>query len=149
MKAVIDANVLLHGRKTTKFRESLTVPEVRQEMKTEEGKQRFRNSNIDVRKAPEPSLEKVKKISQDINSPTSETDEKLVALAENTDATVVSDDKAVQNLALHLGIDFQGYMEGKIQEKRKWRLECSSCGKETSRTPCPRCGSQNLVRKPC
>ena len=149
MKAILDANVLLHGRETKEFTEPVTIPEVTEEMKSTQGKRRLENTDIEVRKAPELSLKKVKKVSDSINSPTSDVDEKLIALAENMDGTVVSDDKAVQNLALHLGIDFQGYMENKIDEKRDWRIECGSCGRETSRTPCPRCGSRNPVRKPC
>ncbi|MFB6116596.1 MAG: hypothetical protein ABEK10_03730 [Candidatus Nanosalina sp.] len=149
MKAVIDSNVILHGREALDFEEVLTVEEVMDEMKSHEGSRRFDNIDVSVFQAPEKELEKVRDKSEEINSPTSETDEKLVALADKKDGTVISDDKAVQNLALHLDIDFQGYMERAIEEKRKWKILCPECSNEGISSQCPRCGCQDPVRKPC
>ena len=149
MKAVVDANVILHGRESAEFEEAVTVPEVMDEMESSEGARRFRNTDLDIYEAPEQELENVRQKSDEINSPTSDTDEKIVALALKKGWTVVSDDKAVQNLALHLEVDFRGYMEKEIEEKREWKLVCPDCGAEGISSPCPHCGSRNSVRKPC
>jgi UPF0271 protein len=149
MKPVIDANVVIHGRERHSFHEAYTVPEVFEEMRSSDAKRRMENLEITVQEPEEESLEKVQAKSGEINSPTSEADEKLVALADSLDTAVVSDDLAVQNLALHLGIDFQGYMEDEIDEKREWKVFCAACGEEVSSPPCSRCGSSEVRRKPC
>lgn len=149
MKPVIDSNVVIHGRNRQEFTKVFTVPEVFEEMKSSEARRRMDNLDIEVEAQSDESLEKVRNKSDEINSPTSETDEKLVALADTLDKTVISDDKAVQNLASHLDIDFKGYMENRIEEELEWRLVCSNCKNEVSSPPCPRCGHQDLDRKPC
>jgi UPF0271 protein len=147
MKPVIDANVVIHGRERHGFRKAYTVPEVFEEMESSEAKRRMENLDIEVQEPDEDSLERVRKKSEEINSPTSAADEKLVALADSLDRAVVSDDKAVQNLALHLGIDFEGYMEDEIEARIKWKVFCAACGEEVSSPPCSRCGGSEVRRK--
>jgi len=149
MNPVIDSNVVIHGRNRQEFSRVFTVPEVFEEMKSSEARKRMDNLDIEVEETGKESIEKVQKKSREINSPTSDTDEKLVALADTLGRTLISDDKAVQNLALHLGIDFRGYMENRIDEKREWKLVCANCKNEASSRPCPVCGHRELDRKPC
>ncbi len=147
MEPVIDANVVIHGRNRQDFRKVYTVPEVFEEMKSDMAKRRVDNLEIQVEEPGSESLEKVMEKSRDINSPTSETDEKLVALADTLGRTLVSDDKAVQNLAKHLDIGFEGYMEDKIEETLEWELVCENCGSKVSSPPCPNCGHQKVRRR--
>jgi UPF0271 protein len=147
MKPVIDANVVIHGRERHEYQEAYTVPEVYDEMQSSDARRRMKNLDIDVKQPDSESLEKIGRKSDEINSPTSGADEKLVALADSLDTAVVSDDKAVQNLALHLEIDFKGYMEEDIKDKREWKLLCATCENEISSTPCPRCGSSEVRHK--
>jgi len=147
MDAVIDTNVILHGRNTVDIEKMFTVPEVEDEVKSSEAKRRMKNMDLRVQRPSKDSLKKVKEESEKINSPTSETDEKLVALTLTLGKTLLTDDKAMQNLALRLEIDFSGYMEDKISGKREWKKICVNCGKEVSSPPCPQCGHQNLTRK--
>jgi len=147
MDAVIDTNVILHGRNTVDIEKMFTVPEVEDEVKSSEAKSRMQNLDLRVQRPSKDSLKRVKKESNKINSPTSETDEKLVALSLTLGKTLLTDDKAMQNLALRLEIDFSGYMEDKISETREWKKVCVNCGNEVSSPPCPRCGHQNLTRK--
>ncbi|MFB6241653.1 MAG: NOB1 family endonuclease [Candidatus Nanosalina sp.] len=147
MKPVIDANVVIHGRERHEFQKAYTVPEVFEEMQSSEAQRRMKNLDIEIHEPEKDSLEKTQEKSREINSPTSEADEKLVALADSLSTEVVSDDRAVQNLALHLGIDFQGYMEDEIDEKREWKIVCENCGMKVSSSPCPHCGHESFLRK--
>lgn len=147
MEAVIDTNVILHGRKATDIQRMYTVPEVEKELKSSEANRRKQNLDLNIQGPGKKDLRKVKEESNEINSPTSDTDEKLVALALTLGKTLVTDDKAMQNLALRLDVDFSGYMEEKITETREWSKICVNCGKQVSSPPCPRCGHQNLTRK--
>ena len=147
MEPVIDANVIIHGQNRQNFQRVYTVPEVFEEMKSSMAQRRVDNLDIQVSEPGKDSLEEVRSKSESINSPTSDTDEKLVALADTMKKTVVSDDKAVQNLAKHLGIEFQGYMEDKIDKKLEWEILCANCGSEVSNPPCPKCGHQTTRRR--
>lgn len=147
MEVVIDTNVILHGRKATDIQRMYTVPEVEKELKSSEANRREQNLDLSIQRPGKECLRKVKEESNKINSPTSDNDEKLVALALTLGKTLVTDDKAMQNLALRLDIDFSGYMEEKIEETREWKKICVNCGKQVSSPPCPHCGHQNLTRK--
>ena len=147
MEPVIDANVVIHGRNRQDFRKVYTVPEVFEEMKSGMAKRRVDNLEIQAEEPSQESLKKVREKSYEINSPTSETDEKLVALAETLGRTLVSDDKAVQNLAKHLDIDFEGYMEDEIEKTLEWEFVCENCGTEVSSPPCPSCGHRKVRRR--
>ncbi|EGQ42848.1 MAG: putative nucleic acid-binding protein [Candidatus Nanosalina sp. J07AB43] len=148
MDAIVDSNVIIHSSKIRKLGEIYTVPGVQKEMKSQDASRKIQNSGVNLMKAPEPEISKVNQVSDRINSPTSKVDEKLVALALSTDTKVISDDKGVQNLALHLDVDFEGFMEEAITEERKWKKVCSRCGQERSNSTCRRCGSESFERKP-
>ena len=148
MDSVVDSNVIIHGSSPRRLNNTVTVPGVLEEMKSREASKKMENSDIKIRKAPEAEKNKVQNLSNKINSPTSQVDENLVALALSTDSKIISDDKAVQNLALHLEIKYEGFIEDKIEQKRKWKKICSRCGEKFTEPSCHRCGSQNFRRKP-
>jgi rRNA maturation endonuclease Nob1 len=148
MDAIVDSNVIIHGSRIRNLGEIYTVPGVQKEMKSQDASRKIQNSGIKLMKAPEPQVSKVEQVSDRINSPTSEVDEKLVALALSTNTKVISDDKGVQNLALQLGVEFEGFMEEAIKEGRKWKKVCTRCSQERSNPTCRRCGSESFERKP-
>ncbi len=84
----------------------------------------------------------------------SETDIDVAALAlqareEYGDATVITDDYALQELLTHLGIAFQPLRTRGIREARDYILVCPVCGYVSRRygeRVCPRCGVP-LVRR--
>lgn len=78
----------------------------------------------------------------------SETDNRLLAAALELDATLVTDDYAMQNVAEDLDIDVEVIAQDGIEERREWRFQCQGCGREFDehRERCPICGSQ-LARK--
>jgi UPF0271 protein len=78
----------------------------------------------------------------------SDTDRRLVASAFELDATLVTDDYAMQNVAEHLGVDVTVIAQDGIEEQRDWTFQCVGCGREfdENRDRCPICGS-DLNRK--
>jgi UPF0271 protein len=70
---------------------------------------------------------------------TADTD--LLALALDLGATVVSDDYAVQNVALSLGLGTRGILQGKARPRR-WKFRCPGCNRRYAAAgTCPECGS--------
>lgn len=80
----------------------------------------------------------------------SATDIGLLAVASELDATIVTDDYSIQNLAEDLGMPYEGVLEPGITEKVVWRYRCTGCGKEFGewRDPCPVCGSRVRTTRP-
>ena len=145
MRTVVDTNVLIHGRGST-LQESLTVPEVLEEAKSGSAQRSQDVMNLKTEEPGEDALNRVRDLSDRIKSPTSLTDEKIVALAFEKKAKIVSDDKAVQNLAKHLEIPFDGFLNEKIERKVEWELVCPSCGREIN-GKCPSCGQEPIRRQ--
>ncbi len=145
--AVVDANVFIHGRGSYPFSKAITIQEVVDELQSSHGKNMLRNADYEVRIPSSQEVEIVGTKSQELNSPTSEADEKLLALAMQLDKVVLTDDIALQNLALHLDIDFQGFLEDDLEEKVRWKKICKNCGNEVSQNRCSSCGSTRLRRK--
>jgi UPF0271 protein len=78
----------------------------------------------------------------------SDTDVRLVAAAFELDATLVTDDYAMQNVAEHLDVACEVVSQDGITETRRWRFQCQGCGREFDdrQDRCPVCGSE-LTRK--
>ena len=68
-------------------------------------------------------------------------DTDLLALSLDLGATVVTDDYAVQNVALSLGLGVSGILQRKARARR-WRFRCPGCNRRyPSAGTCPDCGS--------
>lgn len=78
----------------------------------------------------------------------SETDVRLLAAAVELDATLVTDDYAVQNVADALDVGVEVVAKEGIEERRDWHFQCQGCGREFEEhhDRCPICGS-GLARK--
>jgi UPF0271 protein len=74
----------------------------------------------------------------------SPTDVRLLAVASELGATIVTDDYSIQNLARELGVPYATILERGITETVTWRYRCTGCGKffEGWRDPCPVCGAK-------
>lgn len=146
MAYIIDANIILHGRGEIDG-ELITVPEVYGEVKSQMGRFKIQNMGLSQQEPSGERIEEVKQKSGEINSPTSDTDEKLVALALEIDECLMTDDRALQNLALHLDADFEGFLDDPVRERREWKMICQNCGREVQGDKCE-CGSSSILRKP-
>ena len=78
----------------------------------------------------------------------SATDVRLVAAAFELDATLVTDDYAMQNVAEKLDLTVEVIAREGITEQRDWLFQCAGCGREfdENHDRCPVCGS-SLSRK--
>jgi len=74
----------------------------------------------------------------------SPTDQGLLALARGLDATILTDDYSIQNVASRLGIPYERVVERGIREVVVWRYRCMGCGRffEEPTRECPVCGSK-------
>lgn len=147
MAAVLDANVFMRGKGVSRS-DCYTTPSVMEELESSSSKLSFDTSDVHVREPSCDSLERVKQKSSEIESPTSGEDERLLALALDLGAAIVTDDLGLQNLASHLGVDFEAYMGDEIGEQRSWKHVCGNCGGEVSGEKCSKCGSSRVERKP-
>ncbi|WEL19708.1 NOB1 family endonuclease [Candidatus Nanohalococcus occultus] len=141
---VADANVFIRGKRTP-FDSALTVPEVMDELESDSARRKFDFADVSVMNPSEESIEKVREKSEELNSPTSKIDEKLLALALDVKQAIVTDDKALQNLALHLEVEFEAYMTDGIDEKKRWEEYCPNCGRKVAGR-CDRCGQKSTSR---
>lgn len=145
MRHVIDANVFIHGRRP-KFDDMVTVPEVMEELRSLSGERSFSVTDIAVKEPTNHALNAVNEKAEEICSPTSEVDNKLLALASDEGGSLVTDDKALQNLALHLEVEFEGFIEDKVEKKVAWEMVCPSCGRKLKKR-CPSCGKEPIRRR--
>lgn len=148
MAPIVDANVFMRGRKRP-FERAVTIPEVLEEIKSSQAKLKFDIEDISVQEPNERFLTRVRDKSEEINSPTSDTDQKLAALAYQEDEVLITDDKALQNLAKHLDVEFESFLGEEIEQERRWIKLCENCGEKVEQEKCPKCGSDSIRRKPC
>jgi UPF0271 protein len=59
------------------------------------------------------------------------------------EATILSDDYSIQNVASTLDIKYQGFLQKGITKKFKWVSRCPGCGKQFNEIKkiCPICGT--------
>lgn len=86
----------------------------------------------------------------------SETDQSILALThqltqQGEDATLLSDDYSVQNLADELGLKYTGMNTRGIKQRFQWIYYCPGCRRQFTKpqtdNTCPICGTE-LKRKP-
>ena len=75
-------------------------------------------------------------------------DKKILALAYELKGIIVSDDFAIQNVALYTGIEFVSCSGNEIKELRKWNYKCSACNhvEDKKSNECRICGSTDIFR---
>ena len=78
----------------------------------------------------------------------SDIDQKILAIAYETKSTIVSDDFAIQNVALYMNIEYISCSGKTIKELRKWKYKCSACNfvSNNKNSECITCGSKDIFR---
>jgi UPF0271 protein len=129
-----------------------TVPRVREEL-TEESGYRFdalQGAGMRVHVPDEATLGRVRRAARESGDADelSTTDLRLVAAALELDATLVTDDYAMQNVATRLDVTTEVIGREGITEERAWSFQCAGCGRtfDENHDRCPICGS-DLSRK--
>ncbi len=74
----------------------------------------------------------------------SSTDMEIIALALHLDATILTDDYSIQNLAKEMDIEYQGISQEEIKEGYTWIYRCKKCGQVYKKEieECHRCGGE-------
>jgi UPF0271 protein len=149
MRYVLDTSALLSGKDLPADSEMYTSPKILEELK--HGRMRRRldfliESGLRVVSPSEGKLKEVLSAAErsgDI-SRVSEADMEILGLAMELEATLLTDDYSIQNLASILGVDYKGISQDEIKETRKWRIRCKGCGRfwDTMHPSCPVCGSE-------
>ena len=146
---IADSAVFIMGDSDIDPSLMITVPGVADEMKSKEARLRFdlaREGGLRI-EMPDPAfLEKVLKeaaATRD-NDVLSETDAKVLAkaLEYKESAVLLTDDFAVQNVAVRLGISVRPAEQEMIRDRIIWQVRCTGCGRYfTDGDVCPVCGS--------
>ncbi|HDJ66193.1 MAG TPA: hypothetical protein ENF33_00550 [Nitrososphaeria archaeon] len=157
---VLDSTALFLGFTERSGAKLVTCKEVLEEVKYGGGELRaaaIRGGGLV--KILEPNKDYVEKVREEASKvgehDLSETDIKLLALAlqlsnEGVEASIVTSDYSIQNLAKILGLRVEPILHRGIKKVIKWITYCEICGwrgEAEPGTPCPRCGAR-LKRRP-
>lgn len=131
--------------------ELYTTPEVIDECSDPASSARivvYRERGLRVREPEKDSVDNVLKVSEktgDVGK-LSKTDIGLLALALENDARICSDDFAIRNVALALGISIEPMMQRRIRYI-EWKFRCKGCARYYDKAMvCPVCGA-DVTRK--
>jgi endoribonuclease Nob1 len=162
---IIDTSAILSGKPITIADALLvTTPGVSEEFTP--GGRDFRTfeflkeAGLIIKIPTKDAMHEVQKTAQDTGDDRrlSRADIEIIALAldisrdPDHEATILSDDYSIQNVASTLGIPFQGFLQKGITKKFKWGSRCPGCGKQFNDIIkiCPVCGTvtkSSLVQK--
>jgi UPF0271 protein len=147
---VLDASAFIHGYDPDG--ETATVPAVRSELEDESAYRydALEGGGMYVHVPDDATRDRVRRAAAETGDreALSGTDADLLAAAVELDATLVTDDYAMQNVADRLGVAVEAVAREGIDERRDWTFQCRGCGREfdEDRDRCPVCGS-DLTRK--
>ncbi|MCQ4332677.1 NOB1 family endonuclease [Natronomonas sp. F2-12] len=147
---VLDSSAFINEYTTS---ESIaTIPLVREELEDEAG-YRFdalEGSGMRIHIPDPETVDRIERAARETGDEAtlSRTDVRLLATAFELDATLVTDDYAMQNVAEKLDITVDVIAQEGIDERREWRFQCQGCGRtfEENHERCEICGS-DLERK--
>ena len=133
--------------------EFATVPGIKNEIVNKQSKQYFENmlaTNLKIMKAEKSSYEIVQKQAKETGDfdVLSRVDIDIIALGYQCKGTIITDDFAIQNIALALNIKFLSCSGKIISEKRIWRYRCTACGhtEKIKLKNCSVCGYEEIRR---
>ncbi|MFC7069446.1 NOB1 family endonuclease [Halobaculum lipolyticum] len=147
---VLDSSAFIHGYDSDD--DTVSIPEVQAEL-TGETALRFdaeEGAGMRVHVPGEGAIGRVRSAAGETGdlAELSDTDLRLLAAAFELDATLVTDDYAMQNVAERMDVRVNVIARDGISEEIEWRFQCSGCGRtfDEDRDRCPVCGS-GLSRK--
>jgi UPF0271 protein len=138
---VADASVFITGKSLEG--EIITVPAVERELKDIRSRSRLQISDVRVESPSADSLKRARsaaKATGDILV-LSQTDIDVLAKAIEYGATLATDDYAMQNVALHLGLRVEPVSQPLIRKKMRRIQRCRACGRAFDGEACPDCGT--------
>ena len=130
-----------------------TVSDIENELINRQSKQYYSNlkhKGLKIIDPPSKSEKYIKEKAQKTGDldVLSEIDLKILALGYELRGIIISDDFAIQNVALYIGLEAISCNGNKIKELRKWRYKCSACNLITNNKEksCNVCGSEDIFR---
>jgi UPF0271 protein len=144
---VADSSVFILGKKLEG--EVITVPSVEKELKDIRSRMLLQISGARVESPSTEALNMVKLAAKDVGDirALSKTDLDVLAKALEYKARIATDDYAVQNVALCLGIPIEPIGQPVIKRKIKHVLKCFACGATIDTDVCPDCGTPIKMKK--
>ena len=123
-----------------------TVPGVISELKKyKDPRLKYWDEFIEVKEPSQEFIDTIEKASASSGDDLrlSPVDKSVLALAIETESTVLTDDYSILNLAKILKISFRGVGMKEIDEVINWTYKCTGCRKEWDKNypDCPICGS--------
>ncbi|UIO99607.1 NOB1 family endonuclease [Halobaculum sp. CBA1158] len=147
---VLDSSAFIHGYDSDD--RTASIPAVQSEL-TSETALRFdaeEGAGMHIHVPDEGAVGRVRRAAGETGdlAELSDTDVRLLAAAFELDATLVTDDYAMQNVAQRMDVPVHVIARDGIDDEREWRFQCVGCGRtfDENRDRCPVCGS-DLSRK--
>jgi len=154
---LLDTSAIIRGNLffLKQFGELFTIPEVLMEIKDDDSLFKINFEEIKVDRPSESSIKKVKELVKKTGETLSNTDIKLLAMAEtfrrrdeNFKVTIATDDYSLQNLARKLRFEFISVSTEGIKEEREYLKKCTRCLLiyEPTLPFCPRCNEESFKK---
>ena len=149
MYVVADASVFIWGKRPEG--ELITTPAVEAELKDIRTKSLL---HIFEARVEGPTIQALKRVQEaaletgDIRV-LSPADLEVLAKALEYRAVLATDDYALQNVALHLGLEIEPVGQPKIKRELKHVQKCQGCGRRFEGEACPDCGTPAKRKKRC
>ncbi|MEM5879351.1 MAG: PIN domain-containing protein [Candidatus Aenigmatarchaeota archaeon] len=151
MRAVLDTSAIIYLQDFRKFDEIFIPFSVVEEVKDKLSSMKLEALKARIVEPEESFMEEVKFVAKKTGDleKLSQTDIQVLALAKQVEATIVSDDYNIQNVAKKIGIKYLPVFSKGIKEVYFWKKYCSACKKKfkDSLKECPVCGAK-LKRVP-
>ena len=133
--------------------EFVTVPGIKTEIVNRQSLQYFENmlaTHLKVMKAQKDSYDVINKEAKETGDydVLSKVDIDILALGYECKGTIITDDFAIQNVALALEVKFLSCSGKVISEKRAWRYKCTACNhkEKVKLKNCSVCGNEEIRR---
>lgn len=150
---ILDSSAIINKKATLPPNKYITIPEVLDEIKDQLSKaileSMLENKSLSLREPKKESInELINFVEKDnMSELLSKTDIKILALAKESNLTLVTDDYDIQNCCKSLSIKFEPITTKGIQRVYKWKKKCVACGHETIKDLCEVCGSNTKTTK--
>lgn len=153
MIRVLDASALLTGRQFPG--DLVTVPGVLRELRRHGMTAQLEailETQVRVLSPGKAARERVRAASESTGDAhrLSPTDRELLALALETEGSLVTDDYSIQNLCRTLSLPYESILTPGIKEVWQWSYRCTGCGRTWPEwhDECPTCGSELRTSRP-
>lgn len=149
MYVVADASVFIWGKRPEG--ELITVPAVEAELKDLRSRSMLHIFEARVESPSSQALKNAREAAAKTGdiAVLSAADLEVLAKALEYGAVLATDDYALQNVALHLGLRIEPIGQPRIRRELRRVQKCQGCGKSFEGEACPDCGTPARKKKRC